>query len=89
MKIGRAKLVRECEGDPWAVGPFCNVITDVVRLNTPVPCRGHVSAWKVDDEVSEAVDTQLRQIVRIRDQIKHDLNDDGSSADEIEDEESP
>lgn len=61
------------------------MITDVIRLEEPVPCRGAQSVWKVDDEVRNAVDKQLLKYVRLRDIEKYDLNNDGSddsSADE-------
>lgn len=43
---------------PWAFGPYCWVLRDVVELAEPVPCNGAQGLWnvppKIADEVREA-----------------------------------
>lgn len=48
--IGLATVARvvpesECEADPWACGPWCWVLEDVVALEMPVPARGYPGLW--------------------------------------------
>ncbi len=37
--------------DPWFTGPYGWLLTDVVTLDTPVPCRGMQGLWRVPDHV--------------------------------------
>ena len=50
--------MNECP-DPWAFGPICNVIEAVCLLPQPVPHRGALSLWKIDEDVRANVQTQL------------------------------
>jgi len=45
--------------DPWFVGPFGWVLSDVVVLPAPVPCRGAQGLWEVPADVREAALRQL------------------------------
>lgn len=53
-------LARSRSLDPWEVGPFVWHLTDVQRLETPVPCRGNVRLWALPPNVEAAVRRQLR-----------------------------
>lgn len=45
--------------DPWAFGPFCFRLTNVVRLSVPVPCKGQLGLWTPSAETINAVSRQL------------------------------
>lgn len=54
--VGMVKLVDIkpgglCEGDPFAVGPWCWVLGDVRVFDVPVPWCGRLSIYDVPDEV--------------------------------------
>jgi hypothetical protein len=34
-----------CRLSPFAIGPFCNVISAVIRFRKPVPCAGALQCW--------------------------------------------
>lgn len=36
--------------DPWAFGPWCWCIGEVIALDEPVPCKGALGLWTVPDE---------------------------------------
>lgn len=40
---------------PWFVGPYGWVLTDVVTLTTPVPCKGAQGLWALPPDVEAAV----------------------------------
>lgn len=42
------KLPPELAGNPWACGPFCWILANVRRLDTPFPCKGMQSLWETD-----------------------------------------
>lgn len=35
--------------DPWAFGPWCWCIGEVIALDEPVPCKGALGLWTVPD----------------------------------------
>lgn len=39
--------------DPWAFGPWCWCISEVIALDEPVPCKGALGLWAVPDAVLE------------------------------------
>lgn len=49
-------------GEKWAVlqpGGYCNIIKCVSRLQTPIPCPGALSLWKLPFEVASQIGAQL------------------------------
>ena len=40
----------ESWGDPWAVGPWCWHVDEVLALEEPIPCRGAQGLWYVPEE---------------------------------------
>lgn len=51
--------VHSCRLSPFAIGPFCNVISAVIRLPNPVPCDGALSCWKLPGAVRGQILQQL------------------------------
>ena len=39
----------EMGSDPWAFGPICNIIEDVVELQTPVEHTGALGMWTINE----------------------------------------
>ena len=50
---------RECTICPWATGPVCNIVSDVVVLPTPVPHKGALSCWKISADVLPRIQASL------------------------------
>lgn len=62
IRIDRACDVAHCAGtmaEPWALGPVCNVIGAIVKLDHPVPHKGALGYWKIDANVRNAVQAAL------------------------------
>lgn len=59
VAVGRLSGVVTESADPWFVGPFGWVLSDVVVLPAPVPCRGAQGLWEVPQTEREAVLRQL------------------------------
>eukprot|EP00930_Biecheleria_cincta_P044979 TRINITY_DN30996_c0_g1_i1.p1 TRINITY_DN30996_c0_g1~~TRINITY_DN30996_c0_g1_i1.p1 ORF type:complete len:604 (-),score=70.68 TRINITY_DN30996_c0_g1_i1:10-1821(-) len=51
--------VHSCRLSPFAIGPFCNVISAVIRLPRPVPCNGALCCWELPEEVRRQILGQL------------------------------
>ena len=47
--------VDTCRLSPFALGPFCNVISAVVRLPQPVECDGQVGCWQIPQSLRENI----------------------------------
>lgn len=45
--------------DPWFGGPFAWTLDDVVKLETPVSCKGSLGLWTLPPGVLSAVNVQL------------------------------
>ena len=58
IKISHALSIRECP-DPWAFGPICNVIEAVCLLAQPVPHKGALSLWNIQEDARANVREQL------------------------------
>lgn len=54
-----SELPPEWRDDPYANGPFCWVLSDIHRLETPVPCRGHLGLWVPMPHIATAVRAAL------------------------------
>jgi hypothetical protein len=52
----------EAAGSPWAFGPWCYRVSDVLVLPQPVPCRGMQGWWPVPAGVIAAIAAQVRQL---------------------------
>ena len=48
-----------CRLSPFALGPFCNIISAAIRLPRPVPCQGKLGCWRLGAAVREEVLAQL------------------------------
>ncbi len=59
VAVGRLSSVVTESADPWFVGPLGWVLSDVVTLPEPVPCRGSQGLWTLPDDVRAAVTRQL------------------------------
>ena len=58
--------------EPWAFGPKVNVIGATCQLAQPVPCKGNLSHWALDDDVRTAVCGQLRTQATVnRNDVSH------------------
>jgi hypothetical protein len=44
---------------PWYFGKYGWLLDDVTKLETPIPCRGALSLWKMPPEVSQALEVQV------------------------------
>lgn len=47
------------DGDPWAFGPVCWHIYEVIALDEPVPCKGALGLWTVPDAPLAAARAEL------------------------------
>lgn len=45
--------------DPWFVGPFGWVLTDVRVLREPILCRGMLGLWPVNEVMARRINEQL------------------------------
>ena len=60
MKVARSfRFDKQQVNDPWAFGPICNVISEVVPLAQPVPHKGALSIWRVTDEALSVLQEQV------------------------------
>lgn len=39
--------------DPWAFGPYCWEVSDVIELEEPIKCRGFQKLWHVPEDIDE------------------------------------
>lgn len=46
----------------WMFGPVAYVLTDIVALPEPVPCKGRLGFWPVPPPVRAAMQEQLREV---------------------------
>ncbi len=46
---------------PWACGPWCWQIDDVVRFARPIPCRGALGLWTVPPQIEIAAVAMIRE----------------------------
>ncbi len=59
VHISHALPLDKMNGNRWATGPFCHVISDVAFLNEPIPCLGALGLWKLTDEQIDNLNDQL------------------------------
>ena len=57
--------------EPWAFGPVVNVLSAVCRLERPVPHRGALSVWCIEQDALESVREQLRNAAVLTNDISH------------------
>lgn len=57
-KLGR---VVEHSADPWFEGPFGWVLSDLVAMPKPIPCRGAQKLWTLPRDVHERVRVAYRE----------------------------
>lgn len=57
--IADAFLLEAVEPDPWAFGPWCWLLEDVVELAEPVFCPGRQGIWLLPPAVQLEVEGQL------------------------------
>jgi len=69
--VDSQRKVHECNGDVWATGPVCNVITKAIRLSRPVPCRGSAGLWPLPSIVREEIQEQLSTLAVTYFDTKH------------------
>lgn len=55
LKLNDLDSSHELHQNPWAFGPWCWVLTDIVRLEQPIPCKGAQGLWELPPDVLEAV----------------------------------
>ena len=53
--VGVARAEELDAPDPWASGPWCWLIGEVIALPEPMPCRGRQGLWTVPGGVGEAL----------------------------------
>ncbi len=59
VHISHALPLDKMNGNRWASGPFCHVISDAAFLNEPIPCLGALGLWKLTDEQIDNLNNQL------------------------------
>lgn len=57
--------------EPWAFGPVVNVLGAVCRLERPVPHRGALSVWRIEQAALESVREQLRKASVLHNDTSH------------------
>lgn len=57
--IADAFLLEAVEPDPWAHGPWCWLLEDVIELRHPLPCPGRQGFWHLPSSVRMNVELQL------------------------------
>ncbi|QEG40407.1 ASCH domain-containing protein [Roseimaritima ulvae] len=50
--------------DPWAFGPYCFRLANVIKLPQPVPCKGQLGLWTPNAETVNAVSRQMADGIR-------------------------
>lgn len=55
IAVARLKAVVKQSPSPWFFGPFGWVLSDVVALPVPVPCRGALGLWQLPPAAESAV----------------------------------
>jgi len=53
------KHAANCRLNPFAIGPWCNVVVAAVRLPKPVQCSGDRNFWYLPKDVRKSVNKQL------------------------------
>ena len=48
------EMIRSASTDPWIFGPWAWLLTDVKKLETPIPCRGRQRLWRLPEDVEVA-----------------------------------
>jgi len=63
-KVSHTLTYRECRKSKWADErwKYCNIITEAVLLPTPVPAKGNLGKWLMDEDVQLAITRQLQDI---------------------------
>ena len=63
-KVSHTLTHRECRKSEWADErwKYCNIITEAVLLPTPVPAKGNLGKWLMDEDVQLAITRQLQDI---------------------------
>lgn len=49
-----------------ANGPWCWILENIRRFNTPIPCRGSLGLWNVSPRHRASVREQLRQLDEVK-----------------------
>lgn len=57
------QLSPELKSHKHANGPWCWVFDKVLRLPTPVPCKGAQGLWQPDDATMAAMTAQKQQLI--------------------------
>tara|TARA_X000001036_G_scaffold33877_1_gene27661 strand:- start:5195 stop:5836 length:642 start_codon:yes stop_codon:yes gene_type:complete len=59
VHISHALPLDKMNGNRWASGPFCHVISDAAFLNEPIPCLGALGLWKLTGKQIDNLNDQL------------------------------
>ena len=71
FKVSHALTEQSKPTEPWAFGPVVNVLSAVCRLERPVPHRGALSVWCIEQDALESVREQLRNAAVLTNDISH------------------
>ena len=71
IRISHALTLEQCEGEPWAFGPVCNVVDAIARLETPVAHKGALSVWRIGTETLAEVQAQLARATVFENDVSH------------------
>ena len=72
LKVSHALTLEQSKStEPWAFGPVVNVLSAVCRLERPVPHRGALSVWRIEQDALESVREQLRNAAVLTNDISH------------------
>lgn len=69
--VSHALRIEQCASEPWAFGPFVNVLSAFCRLETPVLHAGALSVWSLSSEAISAVRMQLAHATIIENDTCH------------------
>jgi hypothetical protein len=47
----RSALLRRPEQYEHICGPVCFLLSDIVRVDPPIPCKGKLGLWTVPDDI--------------------------------------
>jgi len=59
IRFSHALPHSECGHSEWCTGPICHVVLETVWLETPIPAKGALGPWRLDDATIAKIREQL------------------------------
>ena len=63
-RVSHTLTHKECQQSEWADArwKYCNIITEAIRLPTPIPAKGNLGKWPLSRDTRLAIAQQLQHV---------------------------